>query len=77
MDESEISLLDMTIRLLSAAGLAFVLGLEDAGHPLQLVVVGHRHEVVPVDQHRDVSLRVVTVAGRRGTLHEPCLEEHL
>ncbi|RMJ03847.1 putative Mg(2+) transport ATPase [Marinobacter litoralis] len=28
MDESEISLLDMTIRLLSAAGLAFLLGLE-------------------------------------------------
>lgn len=28
MDESEISVLDMTIRLLSAAGLAFVLGLE-------------------------------------------------
>ncbi|MBR9870640.1 MAG: MgtC/SapB family protein [Gammaproteobacteria bacterium] len=28
MDESEISILDMTIRLLSAAGLAFLLGLE-------------------------------------------------
>ncbi|MBJ6138841.1 MgtC/SapB family protein [Marinobacter litoralis] len=28
MDESEISVLNMTIRLLSAAGLAFVLGLE-------------------------------------------------